>query len=172
MVIIVFFSALQKNKIAVNKLSQTNVENVMKILYSRLKSRTALALQMQQLDQNLIPIIPDGVDYPKNAVSTLTKWTLCNWSQLCNFEPAKMLIELEIVKATDLFYLLSISRPTATLQAFVIIKNNYPSEAPIFLLNLNYNGTYNSFNSDDIRVCIFFFNVFSFGFVTHNFFLN
>lgn len=40
------------------------------------------------------------------------------------------------------------------IQAFVIIKNNYPSEAPIFLLNFNYNGTYTSLNSDDIRVCI------------------
>lgn len=50
--------------------------------------------------------------YPKNAVSTLTKWSSCNWTHICQFEPAKVLIELEMVKSSDLFYSLSISRPT------------------------------------------------------------
>lgn len=43
------FFNFQKNKATANKLSQASVETVMKILYSRLKSRTSLALQLQQL---------------------------------------------------------------------------------------------------------------------------
>lgn len=39
----------QANRSAANKLSQANVEIVMKVLHSRLKSRTSLALQLQQL---------------------------------------------------------------------------------------------------------------------------
>lgn len=32
-----------------------------------------------------------------------------------------------------------------------MIKNDYPVQAPIFLLNLNYNGSFHASNSDDIR---------------------
>jgi hypothetical protein len=41
----------------------------------------------------------------------------------------------------------------ANLQAFVVIKNDYPSAPPIFSLCLNYNGARNSQNDDNIRVC-------------------
>lgn len=43
----------KKNRNTSNKLSQANVENVMKVLYLRLKSRTSLAMQMQQLGETL-----------------------------------------------------------------------------------------------------------------------
>jgi hypothetical protein len=39
----------------------------------------------------------------------------------------------------------------ANLQAFVVIKNDYPSAPPIFSLCLNYNGARNSQNDDNIR---------------------
>lgn len=57
---------------------------------------------------------------------------------------------MDLVKRCLCFYCFIV----AVLQAHVIIKNKYPSEAPIFLLSLNYNGTHNSLNSDDIRVSI------------------
>lgn len=43
----------------------------------------------------------------------------------------------------------------ATLQTYVVIKNTYPTPPPIFVLNLNYQGSYNSTNCDEIRVCCF-----------------
>lgn len=122
------------------------------------------------LDQNLIPIIPDTVEYPRNAVSTLTKWTNATWQQVCQSPVAESLLENEIISPSDLFYGLSIARPTglemirvlmflklirfflAILQAYVVIKNSYPTQAPIFLLNLNYNGSRHAANCDEIRV--------------------
>lgn len=64
------------------------------------------------LDQNLIPIIPDSIKYPKNAVSTLTKWTSARWSQVCQLPSAEGLVENELITPSDMFYNLSISRPT------------------------------------------------------------
>ncbi|KAK9719899.1 Fms-interacting protein/Thoc5 [Popillia japonica] len=143
------FLAIEKNKL--NKPDPACVELIIKSLYRRLKSRIDLALQLQQLEQNLLPSVPDTIEYPKNAESTLTKWASYSWQNYCQLPSTVQLIENEIVQATDLFYSATISRPKAILQAVVAIKNNYPLKSPIFSLTLKYNGEFHSGNSDEIR---------------------
>ncbi|KRT79206.1 hypothetical protein AMK59_8054, partial [Oryctes borbonicus] len=143
------FLSIDKNQC--NKPDPACVELIIKSIYRRLKSRIDLALQLQHLEQNLIPTIPDTVEYPKNAESTLTKWVLYSWQNYCQLPATAQLIENEIVQATDLFYSATISRPKATLQAVIAIKNNYPLKSPIFSLTLKYNGEFHGGNSDEIR---------------------
>nr|XP_022916445.1 THO complex subunit 5 homolog A [Onthophagus taurus]XP_022916446.1 THO complex subunit 5 homolog A [Onthophagus taurus] len=135
----------------ISKPNPSSVELALKTLYKRLKSRIILADYLQQLESNLIPQIPEGIDHPKNAISTLTKWTSSNWQSFCQLPSAQNLIEAEIVKSTDLFYNLVITRPKASLQAVVVLKNNYPIQAPIFSLTVKYLGEYHSGNSTEVR---------------------
>ncbi|KAF5269587.1 hypothetical protein FQR65_LT05925 [Abscondita terminalis] len=133
-------------------MSCTNVEIVMKALNRRLKSRTALAVQLQKLEQNLIPEIPETVELPRNVVSSLTKWVSLTWQVFCGVPCTANLIANEMVASSDLFYCATISRPkSATLQAYVAIKNDYPRQTPIFCINVSYNGEFHSGNCDEIR---------------------
>lgn len=133
-------------------LSCTNVEIVMKAINRRLKSRTALASQLQQLEQNIIPSIPDTIDLPRNAVSSLTKWTSTMWQDFCKNPSTADLIASEMVGPGDLFYSAVISRPkSATLHALIAIKNDYPYQSPIFSLTVKYNSEYHCGNSDEVR---------------------
>lgn len=83
-------------------------------------------------------------------------------------------MEEECVSPSDLYFLATIARNNgmyivlsyikcvnfllqiaATLESFVVIKNNYPHEAPVFSLCFRYkNTTYNCINNDDIRVIV------------------
>lgn len=50
-----------------------------------------------------------------------------------------------------MFYLCTVTRTKATLEALVVIRNDYPLKSPIFFLTLKYNGVHHSNNSDEIR---------------------
>ncbi|RZC39856.1 THO complex subunit 5 -like, partial [Asbolus verrucosus] len=134
-----------------DQLSQTNVELVMKTIKKRLKSRYALAKQLEELERNIIPSLPTTIDLPRTTVSTLTKWSSSTYQAFCQSKFTEALMEAEIASPNDIFYLAVISRDKANLQAFVVIKNDYPLAPPIFSLCLNYNGVRNSQNDDNIR---------------------
>jgi THO complex subunit 5 len=134
-----------------DQLSQTNVELVMKTIKKRLKSRYALAKQLEDLERNVIPTLPVTIDLPRTTISTLTKWSSSTYQAFCQSKFTESLLEAEIISPNDIFYLATITRDKANLQAFVVIKNDYPSAPPIFSLCLNYNGARNSQNDDNIR---------------------
>ncbi|XP_066140377.1 THO complex subunit 5 homolog [Euwallacea fornicatus] len=133
------------------KFSQQNVETVLKIIKKRLANRTHLARQMQQLEQNTLPAIPDTIEAPISRVSTISKWSSTTYQNFCQAQFTQSLIDEDIVTSSDLFYSVKILRGEASLQTFVVIKNTYPTLPPIFALNLNYKGVHNSSNSDEIR---------------------
>lgn len=134
-----------------DKLSQQNIEIVLRIIKRRLSTRTYLARQMQQLEQNILPSIPDTVDCPISHVSSLSKWSSSTYQSFCQADHTSQLVDEDIVSPSDLFYTVKLSRGEAILQAFVVIKNTYPIPPPIFALNLNYNGNYTSQNCDEVR---------------------
>ncbi|CAG9864329.1 unnamed protein product [Phyllotreta striolata] len=129
----------------------TNIEKVLKILFERLESRRALAEQLQLLEQNLLPKLPDCIDYHVNFVCSLTKWCPVTYQKYCQSEFTKMLVEDELVAPSDAFYALNITRGNAVLEALIVIKNNYPQDVPMFSLCIKYNGVYHSDNDDEIR---------------------
>ncbi|XP_044253173.1 THO complex subunit 5 homolog isoform X1 [Tribolium madens] len=132
-------------------LSQTNVESVMKTIKKRLKSRYALAKQLEELERSVIPVLPASVDLPRTTISSLTKWSSGTYQGFCEAQFTEGLLEAELISPNDIFYKATITRDNANLQAFVVIKNDYPSIPPIFSLCLNYNGTRHSQNDDNIR---------------------
>ncbi|XP_076271786.1 THO complex subunit 5 [Rhynchophorus ferrugineus] len=134
-----------------DKLSQQNVENILGIIKKRLNTRTHLAKQLQQLEQNILPAIPEDVEIPRNAVSGLIKWASTTYMEFCLSDFTKNLVDENIVGPSDLFYFAKISRGKAELHAFIVLKNTYPIPPPIFALSLNYKNKYNSTNCDDIR---------------------
>ncbi|KAL1494528.1 hypothetical protein ABEB36_010112 [Hypothenemus hampei] len=133
------------------KLSQQNVEITLKIIRKRLANRTHLARQMQQLESNILPSIPKSIDVPMTHVSQLNKWTSISFQEFCQASFTQTLIDEDFVTSSDLFYSVKIVRGEAVLETLVVIKNTYPTPAPLFALNLNYKGELNSTNCDEIR---------------------
>ncbi|XP_050302709.1 THO complex subunit 5 homolog isoform X2 [Anthonomus grandis grandis] len=132
-------------------LSQQSVEAVLKIMRKRLNNRTHLAKQMQQLEQNILPTIPESIDVPKNHISSVSKWSSTTYQKFCQTKFTQPIVDEEFLSPSDLYYLAHITRGEACLQTFVVIKNTYPTPPPIFVLNLHYKGEYGSNNCDEIR---------------------
>ncbi|XP_017770927.1 PREDICTED: THO complex subunit 5 homolog [Nicrophorus vespilloides] len=135
-----------------NKVSPSYVESVLRSLRSRLDARYALAEQLQQLEQNFIPMIPSEVEHPKTATSVLTKFAPMSFARFCTETPNSVkLVEEEMASANDLFYSATVIRHKSILSASIVIKNTYPIRAPLFLLTVKSNGDHSATNSDDIR---------------------
>uniref|UniRef100_A0AAR5Q0U7 THO complex subunit 5 homolog n=1 Tax=Dendroctonus ponderosae TaxID=77166 RepID=A0AAR5Q0U7_DENPD len=134
-----------------DKLSQQNVEMILKVIRKRLINRTHLAKQMQQLEQNILPPVPEDVETPTTRISTIGQWSSTTFQNFCQARFTQPLIDEEFVTVSDLFYSVKIIRGEANLKAFVVIKNTYPLPPPIFVLDLNYKGHHNSSNCDEIR---------------------
>ncbi|KAJ8939808.1 hypothetical protein NQ318_012808 [Aromia moschata] len=134
-----------------NKVGSVNIENVIRILFKRLSARNNLANQLQQLEQNIIPEVPDVVDLPSTAVTSLTKWSSTTYQRFCQSDFTQTLLEEELVSPSDLFYSASLNRGPANLHALIVIKNSYPETPPIFSLCLCYKGMHHSGNCDEMR---------------------
>lgn len=108
------------------------------------------------------------MDLPRTTISSLTKWSSSTYQDFCQAKFTESLLETDLIFPNDIFYLATVTRDSgksvqflhsqlhvyvlANLQAFVVIKNDYPVAPPIFSLSLNYKGAKNSQNDDNIRV--------------------
>ncbi|XP_030751989.1 THO complex subunit 5 homolog isoform X2 [Sitophilus oryzae] len=134
-----------------DKLSQQSVETILKITKKRLNTRTHLAKQMQQLEKNILSEIPEELQIPTTAISSLNKWSSTTYQDFCLAEYTQHLLDENLVSQSDLFYSAKISRDEATLNLYIVIRNTYPIPAPIVALCLDYKGKYTSTNCDEIR---------------------
>ncbi|XP_065165904.1 THO complex subunit 5 homolog [Atheta coriaria] len=134
------------------RMYQHTVEECFTIIERRLRARGALAMQMYNLEQNLIPTVPAHILHPKSASSTLTKFATTSFQRFCQDAlNAHTLVDKELIAEDDLFYLAVIERPKASMNAWIAIRNDYPDTVPMFVLHLKYNGDHHSENSDQIR---------------------
>ena len=51
-----------------------------------------------------------------------------------------------------MYFLSQVTREPATLIALIAVKPDYPRRAPVFCLNLHWDGEHNVHNSENIRV--------------------
>ncbi|CAH0564119.1 unnamed protein product [Brassicogethes aeneus] len=134
------------------EIGRANVEFVFKTLNKRLTSRTTLAKQLEKLEQKSIPQIPDSIEKPQNVISNLTKFGSTTYQDFCMAKHTKALLDEDFINPSDLFFTATISRSSAHLNCFIVIKNDYPISQPIFSLNLIFNKqNLSAENSDQIR---------------------
>ncbi|CAH1105797.1 unnamed protein product [Psylliodes chrysocephalus] len=134
-----------------DEVGSTNVENVMKILFKRLESRTDLANQLQLLEQNILPKLPKSAECPPTSACSMTKWSCITYQKYCQKEFTRAFVEEDLVCPNDLFYSLLLTRANASLEALIVIKNNYPQSLPLFSLCMKFNGVHFAENNDEVR---------------------
>lgn len=122
----------EETKRCENKISQANIENVVRTIYTRLKHRFALSEQLQYLGKLLIflsggikpncfleqltfPSLPKSVECPYNVISSITKWSPSNHQAFCQNSSIEYFIENEVVGVSDLYYFVTITRQKGNL---------------------------------------------------------
>lgn len=121
-------SSKQNNKMTADQLSQTNVEFIMKTIKKRLKSRFALAKQLEDLgkirvdksfiddnnnnvlERNTIPTLSSSIDFCRVTISSLTKWSPSDYQTFCQAKHTETLVEADMVSPSDIFYLATFTR--------------------------------------------------------------
>lgn len=127
----------------------------MKVLHQRFRSRLSLAMQIQELEKNIIPAVTDIYNVPLKMNTSITCWQRITWQEYCQCPSTEKLIEEQFVNKCDLLYRAAFARKSAKLVALVAIKNNFPEEKSLFTVTVHWNGMYHSQNADAVRVSVF-----------------
>jgi len=132
------------------------MENTVKGIRARLQARLALQKQLNNLEKSKVTsvdLLPTELtaQFPTRVTSRLRNWTAIDWEAYSVSEVTRHLVRHEVVDQYDFFYKAQCQREQVSLIALVAIKPNYPVAAPIFCLNLHWNGEHNVHNSEWIR---------------------
>jgi len=132
------------------------MENTVKGIRARLMARLALQKQLNNLEKSKassVDLLPTKLtaQFPTRVTSRLRNWTTIDWEAYSVSEVTRHLVRHEVVDQHDFFYKAQCNREQVSLIALVAIKPNYPVAAPIFCLNLHWNGEHNVHNSEWIR---------------------
>lgn len=130
-------------------LSVTSVENFILTLKKRLKSRVELMKELQDLESG--KILPAKGKHTIRLSGSLTQWQSIGWQEYSQSPATAFLISEGLVSSNDMLYRAIVTRQSAKLVAFVVLRSDYPKKAPIFSLTLHWNGTHHAGINDDIR---------------------
>jgi len=147
---------------AEEEVSQTRVELIVGALKERLRARVALQRQLDALvkakTNSTVPPLPEEEEgggglrrFPARVSSRISGWKGVDYAQYTALAVTQHLVGAKAVDGSDFFYRLQVTREPATLIALIAVKPDYPRRAPVFCLNLHWDGEHNVHNSENIR---------------------
>ncbi|XP_076453337.1 THO complex subunit 5-like [Babylonia areolata] len=117
--------------------SATYMQQTIKRLRQRLKSRLGLLRQLVSLEQGIVPLSgPLVKKFPAKVVSRLLSWKRVTYSDLEVLPHARRLIDNGFVSRNDLLFCAVLERGSAKLTAHVVVSVDYPEVAPLFLTSI------------------------------------
>lgn len=135
-----------------SSLSASHMETTMKLLRARVQSRLALQKQFASLEHSIIPVSTECQHFvPAKIVSRLARWTTTTHQDYMELPYTKHVTDAGLAKETDLYFMCTVERGTARLQAAVVISPRYPETAPLFSLLLNWKGERSGQTDDNLR---------------------
>ncbi|XP_046356426.1 THO complex subunit 5 homolog [Haliotis rufescens] len=141
-------NGLEKAKSSV---SASYMQQTIKKLRRRIKSRLSLLQQLASLERNSIPVSSDVLkNFPAKILSHVTSWQRSTFEDFASLPYTRSAISTDMARETDMFFTLTMERGSAKLTSQVIITPDYPAVAPMFVVNITWQTDRNAGN--DIHV--------------------
>ncbi|XP_017554889.1 THO complex subunit 5 homolog isoform X2 [Pygocentrus nattereri] len=156
-----FFGDAPQTEGAQSSLSASHMEATMKLLRGRLQSRLALHKQFSSLEHSIVPVSSECQHlFPAKVVSRLARWTMMSYQEFMELSFVQHVVKAGLMKETDLFFMATVERGTARLQAAVVLNPRYPEITPLFSLSLLWKGERSGRTDDNLRAMESEVNVF------------
>uniref|UniRef100_A0A4W4GX15 THO complex subunit 5 homolog n=1 Tax=Electrophorus electricus TaxID=8005 RepID=A0A4W4GX15_ELEEL len=144
-----------------SSLSASHMESTMKLLRGRLQARLALHKQFSSLEHSIVPVSNECQHlFPAKVVSRLAHWTMMSYEEFVELSFVQHVMKAGLVRNTDLFFMATVERGTARLQAAVVLNPRYPEITPLFSLSLLWKGERSGRTDDNLRAMESEVNVF------------
>lgn len=127
------------------KLCEVTVPQLIRQMRKRVNARMKLYLQIQSLE---IGKINTG---NVRISSILQQFVALSYAEYSAIPCTNRFIEEAIVGPNDLFYRAIVTRGSAKLECYIAVTGDFPSDYPIFAIELSYDNKHNATNSSHIR---------------------
>lgn len=128
------------------KLCEETVPQLIKQMRKRINGRIYLYQQIQSLEVGKTTSIGN-----MRISSILQQFVSLSFAEYAAILCTKKFIDEGIVGLNDLFYRAIVTRGSAKLECYIAVPGDFPSDYPIFALELSYDNKHNAENSSHIR---------------------
>lgn len=128
------------------------VEEFAHSINARFAARVGLYEQLLSLEKGLVQVPAQLADhFPSKITSTLKQWTQVTHADVESHPSHKEMEELGLIRGDELVYQAVLRRGSAMVKALVLLRDNYPREAPLFLLVLQLREESSSRDDDAVK---------------------
>uniref|UniRef100_A0A023GG96 Uncharacterized protein n=2 Tax=Amblyomma TaxID=6942 RepID=A0A023GG96_AMBTT len=138
--------------VASHEVGRAFVEELVQTVTTRFAARVVLYEQLLSLEKGVVPVPAQLSDhFPSKVTSMLKHWTQVTHADVENHPSHKEMEDLGLIRGDELVYQAVFRRGSATVRALVLLHDNYPSDAPLFLLTLQLREECSSRDDDAIK---------------------
>ncbi|XP_025089480.1 THO complex subunit 5 homolog B-like isoform X2 [Pomacea canaliculata] len=132
--------------------SATYMQQTIKRLRQRLKSRLGLLQQLASLERGIVSISgPVLKTFPVKVTSQLMSWKRVTHSDFAVLPHAKAILDAGFANKNDLYFLAILERGSARLSAHVVVSVDYPEVAPVFVTSVAWQTQRTAINDIHIK---------------------
>lgn len=138
--------------VARHEVGRAFVEELVQAVRARFSARVSLYEQLLSLEKGVVSVPARLVDYfPCKVTSVLKQWTQVTHAAVDSHPSHREMEELGLVQGDELVYQAVLRRGSAMVKALVLLRDNYPSEAPLFMLTLQLREEQSSRDDDAVK---------------------
>ncbi|CAG2212482.1 THOC5 [Mytilus edulis] len=147
-----FLNNNKSSKVADSSVSSENMQQTIKRLRRRIKSRLSLLKQLASLERGIIPLAPEAMSlFPTKIVAKLASWKRSTYEDFCVLPYTEELISNGLAKESDIFFTATMDRGSAKMTAQIVMTPDYPAVAPLFLVSLQWQTERSALNDINIQ---------------------
>lgn len=129
-----------------NQLCQETVPHLIRQIRRRINARMKLYHQIRTLE---IGKVSSSSSFKISSI--LQQFVPLSYSEYASISYVKRFIDEKIVNEVDIFYRAILTRGSCKLECYIAVPSNFPSNLPVFAIELNLDHKYNAETSPHIR---------------------
>ncbi|XP_077535624.1 THO complex subunit 5 isoform X2 [Haemaphysalis longicornis] len=138
--------------VARHEVGRAFVQELVGAVGARFSARVSLYEQLLSLEKGVVSVPARLVDhFPCKVTSVLKQWTQVTHAAVEGHPSYREMEELGLVQGSELVYQAVLCRGSAMVRALVLLGDNYPQEAPLFLLTLQLREEQSSRDDDAVK---------------------
>ncbi|XP_064612644.1 THO complex subunit 5 homolog [Liolophura sinensis] len=119
--------------------SASYMQETIRLLRQRLKARLALLKQLISLERYSVPVSSEHQNlFPTKILSQLTSWRRSTYADFISLPYTQTAIDSGLAEEADIFFTAVVDRGSAKLTSQIVLKPDYPSSAPFFLVHVHW----------------------------------
>ena len=142
----------KSSKVADVSVSSINMQQTIKRLRRRIKSRLSLLKQLSSLERGINPLSPEAMSlFPTKIVAKLASWKRSTYSDFAVLPYTEEVVTNGLAKESDIFFTAMMDRGSAKLTVQIVMTQDYPAVAPLFLVSLQWQTERSALNDINIQ---------------------